>query len=83
MLLEEKRHMARPKRWQKDIFVMLWRMLAKCGDEHYRGFHFVQFENTNPDDGAVYWDKKKITRDELIGKLQFDTSPSTGDNATK
>lgn len=69
MLIEEKRHLAEPARWQRQMFALL----NKCASfsNYFYGFHLLQFENTNPDDGLIILDRKEITRDDLIEFLQF------------
>ena len=70
MLIEEKRYMSKPKRWQCQLFDLLdW-----CAKTHpkYRGFHIVQFEKTSPDDGKIFLDNKEVTRDQLITLLRFE-----------
>lgn len=32
----------------------------------YKGYHLVQFENTCPDDGRIFFDHKEITKEQLI-----------------
>ena len=70
MLIEEKRYGAKPQFWQAAIF----RLLDWCArhHRHYHGFHLVQFENTNPDDGKTWLDGRQVTPAELIAFLQFD-----------
>ncbi len=63
MFLEEKRHMAEPKPWQAKLFVMLDKV-AKS-DPKYKGFHFVQFENTSPLDGRIFLDRKEVTSEQF------------------
>jgi len=69
MLVEEKRYRSAMTYSQCKTFSVL--------DEHfmthplYKGFHLLQFENTSPDDGKIYWDRKEITVDKLIELLQF------------
>lgn len=70
MLIEEKRHMAELSKSQKISFSLLHE--ACKSDPDYRGFHFLQFENTSPEDGKIYWDRKQVTREELINILRFE-----------
>ena len=69
MLIEEKRHMAKVKRWQREIF----NLLAWCSKHHpkFHGFHVLQFENTSPKDGEIFLDGRKITKEQLINFLRF------------
>lgn len=75
MLIEEKRYMNEIKPWQKKILLRLDKLCK--ADNKYKGFHFLQFEKTNPEDGKIYWDKKEITKDELINILRFDVKEAT------
>lgn len=67
MLIEEKRFMSKMKRWQKETFKTLHQ--AAKSDPKYRGFAFIQFENTSPDDGKTFWNGIEISRDELVRRL--------------
>ncbi|MCD6297942.1 MAG: hypothetical protein J7M30_12405 [Deltaproteobacteria bacterium] len=69
MLIEEKRYMTKVKRWQQEIF----NLLTWCSKHHpkFHGFHILQFENTSPEDGEIFLDGRKITKEELINFLQF------------
>lgn len=67
MLIEEKRYMAKMKRWQKGVFKALHE--SSKSDPNYCGFAFIQFEKTSPEDGAVYWNSKQISREELVRRL--------------
>jgi hypothetical protein len=70
MLIEEKRYMSKVEFWQKEIFDLL--DLCSKRDNNYYGFHLLQFENTNPDDGKIYLDGKLIDKDHLIRFLKFE-----------
>lgn len=76
MLIEEKRYMSKMKRWQKDIFRTIHK--ASKSDPKYRGFAFIQFEKTSPEDGKTYWNNKEISRDELVRRLAGFASAYTG-----
>lgn len=69
MLIEEKRYKADMKNWQRETFKILHN--AALSDKKYRGFYFVQFENTSPDDGRIWINYKEKTRQDLINLLQF------------
>ena len=71
MLIEEKRYMAEPSYSQKKQFIKLYQCLKGLKNRKYRGFHFLQFEKTNPDDGKIYLNKKEITKEQLIEFLKF------------
>jgi len=70
MLIEEKRYGAHVKQWQ----VQMFNMLDECArsDSNYRGFHYIIFENTGPDDGYIRLDGEIVTKEELLSFLQFD-----------
>jgi len=68
MLIEEKRYNSQPAFWQRTMFGILHRL---CNiDKDFKGFHLIVFENTSPDDGRIYLDKKEITKDELLNFLK-------------
>lgn len=41
------------------------------------GYHLLQFENTSPDNGWIQWDRKRITKCQLIKLLKFELNPET------
>lgn len=53
IFIEEKRHMSKIKKWQGSIFRSIHELACHCSN--YRGFVFLQFEKTSPQDGAAYW----------------------------
>lgn len=70
MLIEEKRHNAQVKPWQRQMFDILnW-----CGKKHPRfyGFHTIVFENTGPEDGKIFLDGKLVSKEQLIKFLMFE-----------
>jgi len=73
MLLEEKRYLGKFHYAQRETFKWLYKLLESLGNllPGYEGFHSIVFENTNPDDGKIYLDKKSITKQELIEFLSF------------
>lgn len=72
MLLEEKRYRYLPK-WSQVNCYKLVDLSARL-DASYRGLHFIIFENTNPDDGAIWLDGRYISRNDLIKFLRFEQS---------
>lgn len=68
MLIEEKRNGALLSPCQKKMFK---KITTHLHDEKFKGFHFIQFQKTNPDDGLIWWNHKKITKEQLIERLQF------------
>jgi len=69
MLIEEKRFMGVLSFSQKNQFNRLYKHINK--DSKFKGFHLLQFENTNPDDGKVFLDHKEINKQELLDFLSF------------
>lgn len=69
ILLEEKRYKSdltfSQKNQLKRLSCELWE------SSKFKGFHLLQFENTNPDDGKIYLDRNEISKDQLIKFLQF------------
>ena len=78
MLIEEKRYMAKPAYFQHKIFQQLHN--AFKNDPNYYGFHLIQFENTNPEDGKTFLDNKEITKEELISFLSFNIPTALNHN---
>lgn len=69
MLIEEKRFNGGVTFAQKVLLKKLH--AAAKHDPKYRGIHLLVFENTSPDDGAIYWDNKQITKQQLFALLTF------------
>lgn len=72
MLIEEKRFMTNCPYSQKMQFKKIAEKLKMLNDKTYHGFHLLQFENTNPDDGKIFLDGKEITKDLLLKFLRFE-----------
>jgi len=70
MFIEEKRYKSWPASTQIEIFKKLDDVLTR--DYRYRGFHLIQFENTNPDDGKIYLNGMEIDKEDLIKFLRFE-----------
>jgi hypothetical protein len=70
MIIEEKRHGKDCPQWQREIFIILHN--AAKHDPKYRGFYFIQFENTNPDDGKILINNKPATKELLLKLLRFE-----------
>lgn len=70
MLIEEKRHNTKPLFAQQQMFKLIDD--ACSSDENYRGFHILIFENTSPEDGAIFLDSEAITPAQLIKFLRFE-----------
>jgi len=73
MLIETKCRNAEIKKWQASIFnnIHKWISNGIDNDWEYLGFHSLIFENTNFNDGIVYFDKKPISEERLIKILSF------------
>lgn len=71
MLIEEKRFLSECSADQKLTYQWLHRKLQSLNDPTYYGINLLQFENTSPEDGKIYLDKKEATKQELIQFLQF------------
>lgn len=69
MLIEEKRYGSQVKYPQDGMFKTIHN--ACRSDPNYRGFHFLVFEKTSPDDGWIKLDGKLISKEQLIKFLQF------------
>ena len=69
MLIEEKRYKADLPYSQKQQFNKLYKNIIKS--PKFKGFHFIQFENTSPDDGKIFLDRKEITKDGLLTFLKM------------
>jgi hypothetical protein len=70
MAIEEKRHMAEISYSASQTFTFIDRA-CHC-DPKFKGFHLLQFENTNPDDGKIFLDGVEISKEELIKFLRFE-----------
>lgn len=68
MLLEEKRYNTPPKEWQKRCFEVLH---SSIKHDKYKGFHYLTFEKTTPEDGKMWLDCRLITKNELLSFLRF------------
>lgn len=67
--IEAKNKMAEPKAWQDRL---LRKIARNCqNDIFFKGFVYLQFENTNPDDGKIFWNSVEITAEQLIDFLSF------------
>lgn len=70
MLIEEKRYGSIAKYPQTEMFSLLDR--ACKNDPKYKGFHYLIFENTSPEDGSITLDGQQISKDDLIKFLKFE-----------
>ena len=69
LLIEEKRYMSNMSYSQKNLYETLHK--AAKTDNNYVGFFFIQFENTNPDDGDIFINSRQATKQDLIDLLMF------------
>ena len=73
MMLEIKTRNSKPRTGQK----IMWQNINKWidngidNDWNYLGFHLIQFENTNFDDGKCFLNYKEIKEQELINFLSL------------
>ena len=70
MFVEEKCKMSTMTGPQYETFKMVDEQMSSHPD--YMGFHLLQFENTSPEDGKIYWNKKHISLDRLNQILTFE-----------
>lgn len=64
LILEEKRYNAQLKKWQQNLFEKIDKICS--ADPDYCGLHVLIFERTCPEDGGMWLNEKKITKEELI-----------------
>ncbi|HPW86825.1 MAG TPA: hypothetical protein PLU78_06495 [Chitinophagales bacterium] len=69
MFIEEKRFNSQPKYWQQQSFQLVDKVSQN--DPFYRGFHYLIFEHTTPEDGFIRLNNQIITREQLIAFLKF------------
>lgn len=74
MMVETKTRNKEMPSWQKDIFKNLDEWLRKGIDSSwtYLGFHVVRFENTNFENGKVFYDGKQSNEQEIVYLLSLD-----------
>lgn len=70
MILEEKRGGNDCTASQHSTLELLHK--ACRSDPKFCGVHLLQFENTSPDDGRMWLDKKEITCEQLLLFLRFE-----------
>lgn len=73
MLLEIKTRKSDLKTWQKKLFKNIhnWVLKGIDKDWEYLGFHVIQFENTNFNDGKVYFDYAQVSEKSIKKALSF------------
>lgn len=72
MIIEEKRYSYDVTFSQKKIFKMVHQALkSSLHKNKYHGLHLLVFENTSPDDGKIFLDRKEITKEVLFRFLTF------------
>jgi len=74
MIIEEKRGRGRGLpdfEWsQRQTLRRFYARIVK--DDKFKGFHIIQFENTNPEDGKVYLNYTEISKESLIKFMRFE-----------
>jgi len=91
MLLEEKRFNGKQSFPQRDTHGIIHQALefacksrlefkrespSKNGPIEYFGYHLIQFENTNPEDGWVKIDNIEVASEQLLAFLRFEWMPT-------
>ncbi len=76
MLLEQKNYGGKCRKWQRLLFADIDRWISTGiritdPDWEYLGFHTVVFGNTSPDNGQIWFDGQRITKEQLTHKLSF------------
>lgn len=77
MFLEIKTRRSFCRKGQQTMFSLLNLWMNECMDNnlmqewHYLGFHLIQFENTNFEDGKCYFNFREITESDLITTLSL------------
>ena len=75
MMIEEKTYGGQLRYAQtalfNDIIAPALGLWCEENDYEWRGFHFIRFENTCPEDGNIYWDEECISENTLIKRLSF------------
>ncbi len=73
MFIEVKTRNSDVKTWQKMLFKNINNWVKKGIDEDwtYCGYHLIQFENTNFEDGKVYFDYNEVSEKKLQELLSF------------
>lgn len=94
MLVEIKCKQRQVKPHQKRTFTILHKLIKaglKANDNFvkindidiklfYYGFHLLQFENTAPGNGLIYWNYNQITEKELIDRLSLNYETSLAES---
>ena len=77
MLIEEKRYNSSIKFAQRELFLKVNSVCER--DPQYRGLHLITFEKTCPEDGRIFYGKRKreISKEELIFFLKHFRLPDT------
>lgn len=75
LLAEEKMYRGKLRFNQSQIFkeIIAPSLKEYCEnhDIQFLGFHLIQFENTSPKDGRIWWDGTEISETELIDRLSW------------
>lgn len=89
MLIEEKTRGGKVSFAQRDTHGVIDQALRYANNQfiktargdvmrlRYCGYHVLTFENTTPDNGAMWWNNREIDRATLIRLLRFEVDPQT------
>lgn len=69
MFIEEKRYGKTPQYPQTALFELVDKVARN--DPMYKGFHYLIFDKTSPDDGIIRLNDQVISREQLISFLKF------------
>ena len=72
-LIETKCKMAEVKSTQHNTLAKIARNCLN--DQDFKGLVYLQFENTSPEDGKIFWNSVEITTEQLIDYLAFEKVP--------
>lgn len=70
LIIETKNKMGEVKGWQDQLLRKVARA-CQAGDPDFKGLVYLQFENTGPEDGKIFWNSVEITTEQLIEFLSF------------
>jgi hypothetical protein len=75
LIAEEKTHGGQLRYAQSKLFMGIiepaLKMWCEKNNIQFLGFHTIRFENTNPNDGKIYWDDELISEETLIDRLSW------------
>lgn len=88
LIVESKEHLADTNFAQRDTLTLvhqaflyadkrMFKLARGLVKVFYHGIHLVQFENTSPTNGHIWWDRKPVTAEQLTAILRFDLDAYT------